>query len=75
MTDLHTAAATATLATAHATSALLEASAILLGAGLLFVLLFRKTFVTDTVAHRGIGSTGPAPDHVTAPMIPVDIGQ
>ena len=51
MTDLHTAAATATLATAHATSALLEASAILLGAGLLFVLLFRKLRLGATLGY------------------------
>jgi monovalent cation:proton antiporter-2 (CPA2) family protein len=37
--------------TAHATSALLEASAILLGAGLLFVLLFRKLRLGATLGY------------------------
>ncbi|MEO7813946.1 MAG: cation:proton antiporter [Sphingomicrobium sp.] len=37
--------------TAHATSALLEASAILLGAGLIFVLLFRKLKLGATLGY------------------------
>lgn len=37
--------------TAHATSALLEASAILLGAGLIFVLLFRKLQLGATLGY------------------------
>ena len=43
MTDVQT--------TAHATSALLEASAILLGAGLVFVLLFRKLKLGATLGY------------------------
>jgi len=42
--------------TAHATSALLEASAILLGAGLIFVLLFRKLKLGATLGYIVGGS-------------------